>query len=61
MSTCKYKVEQDGLFLGHHSGNTLQKVVQKAVEKYGPFCVIDVNKPFTLTRGFKIYQVYLEQ
>lgn len=60
MSQCKYKVEQNGLFLGHHSGKNIQIVIQKAIDKYGIYHIIDTTQPFTLTRGQKIYQVYAD-
>ena len=60
MAMHRYRVEQDGVFLGHHHGNSLQSVVQKAIDQYGRFHHIDEHKPFLLTKGSKIYQVFYE-
>jgi len=53
MSSNKYRVEQNGVFLGHHSSNTTDKIIDKAINKYGRFYSINVNEPFVLTRGQK--------
>lgn len=57
MSSCKYRVEQNGHFLGHHSGRNLKVIIDKAVDRYGRFYPIDTNSMFTLSRGQRVLQV----
>lgn len=55
MASKKYKVEQNGQFLGHHTGSKFSTVVQKAIDKYGVCYHINSNDNFILTRGIHTY------
>lgn len=56
----KYKVMQNGVFLGHHSGHTPQDAVRKAVQKYGEYYNMDTAGQFTVTgNGLFNQEVYL--
>lgn len=61
MSQCKYRVEQNGVFLGHYSGKDMDTIIQKAIDRYGIYYSIDKDQPFTLTRGQKVYTVYFNK
>ena len=56
----KYKVEQDGQFLGHHRANTPQQAVEKALSTYGPFYSININNSFKVSRGQQNFNVLME-
>jgi len=47
----KYRVEQDGQFLGHHSGHTPREAIKKAINNYGNFYNINEYGWFDLTKG----------
>lgn len=54
----KYRVEQDGQFLGHHSGHTPQDAVSKMMGKmYGQIYNPDITKDFICLRGKYSYTV----
>ncbi len=58
MSGKKYRVEQDGQFLGHHSGHTPQDAVSKMMSKmYGQIYEPDSTKDFICYRGKYNYVV----
>lgn len=58
MSGKKYRVEQNGQFLGHHSGHTPEDAVYKAVShSYGEIYKPDMTKDFTCYRGNATYIV----
>jgi len=59
MSGRKYKVEQNGYFLGHHSGNSPLVALGKAMKTYGEFYPINEAKEFIITRGSQVYIVDL--
>lgn len=46
MSGNKYRIEQNGQFLGHHTGHSAAEAVEKAVNKYGSYYKINTNDYF---------------
>lgn len=55
----KYKIEQNGQFLGHWQAKEPADAVVKAVEKYGPFYKINTNDYFDVYYGSKHAQIYV--
>lgn len=55
----KYKVEQDGQFLGHWQTKTPADAVVKAIEEYGSYYDIDTNDFFDVYRGSKHAKIYV--
>lgn len=55
----KYKVEQNGQFLGHWAAHSPADAVVKAVEKYGPYYNINTNDYFDVYRGSKHAKIYV--
>lgn len=53
----KYKVEQDGQFLGHWQAHTPQEAITKAINNYGSYYKIDKEGYFTVTSGRKHYYI----
>lgn len=47
----KYKVVQNGQFLGHWQAHTPEEAIKKAVENYGAFYKINVKDYFDVTSG----------
>lgn len=61
MSSCKYKVEQNGKVLGHFVGHSFQDAIQRALEAHSNYNNnIDENQSFTLTRGSNTYVAFLD-
>lgn len=62
MSGKKYRVEQNGQFLGHHSGHTPADAVHKVFNRsYGEIYNPDKTKDFTCYRGKYTYVVNLSE
>lgn len=55
----KYKVEQNGQFLGHHSGHTPADAVVKAINKNSQYYNINTNDWFDTYRGSDHQRVYV--
>ena len=47
----KWKIEQNGQFLGHHSGHTPKDAVDKACRTYGQIYPVNPNEDFICTKG----------
>lgn len=61
MSGNKYKVEQNGQFLGHYCAHNPKEAVLKSINNYGKYYNIDKNGTFHVTRGSKTWQVTGEE
>ena len=61
MSGKKYKVEQDGQFLGHHCAHSPREAISKSISTYGKY--YDINKYgwFNVTRGDKTWNITGEE
>lgn len=59
MSGNKYRVEQNGQFLGHHSGHEPAEAIAKAVDKYGDCYKINTNDWFDVYRGAHHARIYV--
>ena len=55
----KYKVSQNGQFLGHFQAHTAADAVVKAVEKYGQYYPVDTNDYFDVQYGFEKGRIYV--
>ena len=56
----KYRVEQNGQFLGNHSGHTPQDAVQKVMQHlYGQIYNPDLTQDFICYKGKETYVVNL--
>ena len=55
----KYRVEQNGQFLGHHGAHNAAEAVEKAVNKYGQFYNINTNDWFDVYRGADYARIYV--
>ena len=55
----KYRIEQNGQFLGHHSGHDPAEAIGKAVDKYGSYYKIDTNDWFDVYKGAYHSQIYV--
>jgi len=55
----KYKITQNGKFLGHFYARTPEEAVDKAITKYGQYYNIDTNDWFDIQYGFKTGRIYL--
>lgn len=51
MSGNKWRIEQNGQFLGHHMGHTAGDAVEKAIKSYGPCYNIDPDDWFDVYKG----------
>lgn len=61
MSSCKYRIEQNGTVLGHFAGHSFQEAIRKALDVHSKYNNhFDENQPFFLTRGSKTYKVYAD-
>lgn len=58
----KYKIEQNGQFLGHHMGNTPKEAVNKMLTTlYGKCYSINKHGTFDLTTGRNHYHITGEE
>lgn len=57
----KYRVEQDGQFLGHWQAHTPREAIAKAIENYGQYYNIDKYGWFDVTCGSKQYHITGEE
>ena len=57
----KYKVEQNGQFLGHWQAHTPQEAIIKAIDNYGSYYKIDKEGYFTVTSGRHQYHIVGEE
>lgn len=55
----KYKISQNGQFLGHFQAHTPADAVVKAVAKYGQYYPTNPNEYFDVQYGFKKGRVYV--
>ena len=57
----KYRVEQEGQFLGHWQGHTPREAIAKAIANYGPFYNINKNGWFDIYTSTKHYRITGEE
>lgn len=57
----KYKVEQNGQFLGYWQADTPEEAINKAIKNYGPYYKIDKKDYFDLTCGHHQYHIVGEE
>lgn len=55
----KYRVEQNGQFLGHHRAHSPKNAIEKAILTYGPFYNINQTDMFVVTRGSKTVEIFI--
>ncbi len=55
----KYKISQNGQFLGHFQAHTAAEAVEKAFKKYGQYYPINPNEYFDIQYGFKKGRIYV--
>lgn len=59
MSGKKYKVEQNGQFLGHWSAHSAAEAVEKAVKNYGSYYNVNTNDWFDVYRDADSARIYV--
>ena len=59
MGSKKYKVQQNGQFLGYWSAHSAIEAIEKAVKNYGQYYNIDTNDWFDVSYGTNSAQIYV--
>lgn len=57
MGSKKYRVEQEGQFLGHYSAHNPAEAVSKAIAANERWNNYDIDKSFSVTRGSKTVEL----
>lgn len=57
----KYKVEQNGQFLGHWCAHSPQEAIEKAITNYGIYYDIDPEGAFDVVYGSKKFHITGEE
>lgn len=59
LSGKKYRVEQNGQFLGHWCAHSAAEAVEKAVNGYGKYYEINANDWFDVYRNGDVARIYV--